>query len=200
MLRKFASAGLVSVVTVGLLTGCMGGKQAMVVPDCTYPDSPEVAAPSWVCDAPVEGVEVSAVGSFRATKAGPAFQKTQATAAARNALAASMKVHVKQLVKNYVESTGVGDDETVDAVSSDVSKQVTNETLYGTKVFRTITNPQTRTMYVLVGMSPENSIRGAQEAMKTSYKNDKAMWQKFMSNKAHEDLDAEIEKIANQDL
>jgi len=201
MLRKFASVGLASVVTIGLLSGCVGGaKQAMIVPDCTYPDSPEVAAPAWVCDAPVEGIEVSAVGSFRATKAGPSFQKTQATAAARNALAANMKVHVKQLVKNYVETTGVADDETVDAVSSDVSKQITNETLYGTKVFRTITNPQTRTMYVLVGMSPDNAAQGAQEALKTSYKNKKAMWQKFMANKAHEDLDAEIEKMANQDL
>ena len=30
--------------------------------DCAYWDSPKVAAPDWVCDAPVEGVEISAVG------------------------------------------------------------------------------------------------------------------------------------------
>lgn len=183
-----------------VLSGCGSNPVApAVVADCTFPDAPEVAAPLWICDAPVEGVAVSAVGSFRKTQAGVQFQKTQATANGRNQLAANMKVHVKQLVKNYVEVTGVGDDETVDTVSSDVSKQVTKETLFGTKVFRTRVSPE-GTMYVLVGMDPEGAAANAQTALKTSYKNQKAMWQKFVAGKAHEELEAEIDKIANQEL
>ncbi|HFD87899.1 MAG TPA: hypothetical protein ENJ35_09525 [Gammaproteobacteria bacterium] len=196
---KYLSTG--AVLAFGaLLSGCASSPQvATVVPDCTFPDAPEVAAPNWICDAPVEGVEVSAVGSFRKTKAGVQFQKTQATANGRNQLAANMKVHVKQLVKNYTEVTGVGDDETVDTVSSDVSKQITKETLFGTKVFRTRVSP-TGTMYVLVGMDSSGAAANAQAALMTSYKNKKAMWQRFMADKAHNELEDEIEKIANQEV
>ncbi len=199
MKLKYLSAG--TALAIGaLLGGCASSPpQVAAVPDCTFPDAPEVAAPAWICDAPVEGVEVSAVGSFRKTQAGVQFQKTQATANARNQLAANMKVHVKQLVKNYTEVTGVGDDETVDTVSSDVSKQVTKETLFGTKVFRTRVSPN-GTMYVLVGMDASGAAANAQTALMTSYKNKKAMWQRFMSDKAHNELEAEIEKIANQDV
>jgi hypothetical protein len=184
-----------------LLVGCAGQeKVAQEVPDCVFPDSPKIAAPGWICDTPVEGVEVSAVGMFRKTKAGAQFQKTQATAAGRNMLAAQMKVHVKQLVKNYSEVTGVGDEETVDTVSSDVSKQVTAATLYGSKVYKTRVNPETGALYVLVGLDPNQAATQATEALKTSYKNKKAQWQKFLAGKAHDELDKEFEKIANQDL
>jgi len=179
-----------------VLAGC---SSAIKVADCTFPDTPSASAPNWVCDMPAEGVEVSAVGSYRPTKAGVQFQKTQATASARNRLAASMKVYVKQLVKNYTEVTGVGDDETVDTVSSDVSKQVTSETLLGTKVYRTRVSPG-GTLYVLVGMDTEGAAANAQTALMSSYKNKKAMWQKLMAGKAHDELEEEVKKMANQQL
>ncbi len=200
MYRKLMSTGA-SLALAVIVAGCSGTQVApQVVADCVFPDSPEIAAPNWVCDMPVDGITVSAVGSFRQTKAGVQFQKTQATAAARNALASQMKVHVKRLVKNFTSTTGVGDDETVDTVSSDVSKQITNETLFGSKAYRTRTNPSTRTLYVFVGMDPEQAAANAQQALKTSYKNKKAMWQRFLAKKAGAELDAEIDKIANQDL
>ena len=31
--------------------------------DCTFPDEPDYGAPGWVCDEPVEGVEITAVGA-----------------------------------------------------------------------------------------------------------------------------------------
>ncbi len=54
--RTFCASALVL-----SLTACVGGEAS--VPDCTYPDSPQTAAPGWVCDEPVEGLAVSAVGS-----------------------------------------------------------------------------------------------------------------------------------------
>ncbi len=194
MNKKLMSVGAGFLSLGMLLSSCASSPKGMLA-DCTFPDSPEMAAPGWICDMPVDGVEVSAVGSFRKTAAGIQFQKTQATAAARNALASRMKVLVKRMVKNYASTTGVGDDETVDTVSSDVSKHVTNETLLGTKVFRTRVNPETRTMYVLIGMDPDGAATNAQTAIKSSYKNKKAMWQRFLAKKADEDLDAEIEKM-----
>ena len=167
--------------------------------DCAFPESPTTAAPVWVCDAPVEGVAVSAVGSFRKTGAGVQFQKTQATAAARNALAANMKIYVKQLIKNYSETTGTGDSETVDTVSSDVSKQITDATLEGSKVFRSIVDPNTGTMYVLVGFDPAQAAQASKESIKSSMNNDQALWQKFQAQKSHDELDAELAKQADME-
>ena len=77
------------------LTACFGGgsKQA-AVPDCTFPDAPAVAAPGWVCDEPVEGLAVSAVGSADKSGAGINFMKQQASAAARVQLAQMMKLWI----------------------------------------------------------------------------------------------------------
>ncbi len=193
--------GVVGILAVVSLAACSSNPKEEVaeVPDCTFPDAPEIAAPAWICDEVIDGFPVSAVGSYRPTKAGHQFQKTQAVAAGRNALASRMKVHVKQMVKNYVETTGVGDDETVDAVTTDVSKQITSETLYGTRAVKTRKSPN-GTLYVLVAMDSADTAKAAQEALKSSYKNQKAMWQKMMADRSFAELDAEIEKIANQNI
>ena len=173
-------------------------KQSSVIQECGFPDSPSVGAPLWVCDAPIAGHEFTAVGSYRQTQAGTQFQKTHATAAARNELASRLQVQVKRMVKNYVETTGVGDDETVDAVSSDTSKHITNETLHGTKVVRSIVNPETGVMYVAISMDTEDAMIATQDALRTSYNNKKALWQRLMAKKSHEELDEEIEKMSQQ--
>lgn len=183
----------------GCATAPQPQQQAQEEPDCGYPDTPMRKAPGWICDEPVPGIEVSAVGSFRKTKAGVQFQKTQAAAAARNQLAAQMKIHVKQLIKSYTETTGIGDSETVDTVSSDVSKQITSATLVGSKIFRSRTNPETKTMYVLVGLDAEKTKKTAEQAIKTSMNNKKALWQKFLAKQAQDELEAEVAKMTAGD-
>ena len=52
-------------------------------------------------------------------------------------------------------------------------------------------------MYVLVVLDPAsiaNAKNAMKEAVKTSYKNDKALWQQFQAQKADQSLDKEIEK------
>ncbi len=110
--------------------------QQAAVPDCTFPDAPTIAAPGWVCDEPVEGLAVSAVGSADKSAAGINFMKQQASTAARVQLAQMMKVQVQNLVKQFAETTGVGDSQTVDMVNSSVTKQITNETLVGTRIYK----------------------------------------------------------------
>lgn len=199
------SVGIGSISILTLLSGCVVAPERQVVreesiaPVCGFPDAPAFAAPPWVCDASsVEGVKNSAIGTYRKTRAGFGFQRSQATAAARNALASSMKTKVGRLIKNYTETTGIGDDEAVDAVALDVSKQVTAEILYGTKIYKSTTNPGTGVVYVLVGMDSGNSALAIQDALKASYRNKKAMWQRFLGKRAHEELDAEIEKMSRQ--
>lgn len=174
-----------------ILAACGGKKE--VVADCVFPDAPERSAPPWICDEPVEGVELAAVGSADKSGAGHDFMKQMAATSARVQLAQRMQVHVQNMIKQYVETTGAASSETVDKVNTLVTKQITNETLVGTRIFKTRTSPNGH-LYVLLGMD-DGSLRSATEkALRTSMKNDAALWQQFKAQKGQDELAAEIAK------
>jgi hypothetical protein len=50
-------------------------------------------------------------------------------------------------------------------------------------------------MYVLVGMpDPKAVAQQVKEAVKTSFRNNQALWQEFKAKKADEELEAAIDK------
>lgn len=188
------NTGLISISGVMLtllLTGCGSDEVKEAAADCVFPDAPNAAAPGWVCDQPVEGVEVSAVGFAEKTAAGHSFMKNMAATDARVQLAQSMKVHVQNMVKQYAETTGAADSETVDKVNTSVTKQITDESLVGTKIFKTRTSPN-GALYVLLGMDATMAAQATQNALTTSMGNDQALWQQFKAQKAQDELAADI--------
>ena len=184
---------VVGVAMSALLAGC-GNNVKEEVADCVFPDAPSTAAPEWICDGPVEGVEVSAVGSAQKSGAGHSFMKQMAATDARVQLAQRMKVHVKNMIKQYVETTGAQDTETVDQVMTSVTKQITNETLVGTKIFKSRTSPS-GSLYVLLGMNADSVQQATEQAVKTSMKNERALWQQFKAQKGQDELAAEISRM-----
>ena len=188
---KFANSFYV-IVPILLLAGCGGKTQpAPSVADCTYPDASDQVAPGWICDEPVAGVELSAVGYAQKSAAGVSFMKQMAVADARVQLAQTFKVHVNNMIKQYAETTGAADSETVDQVNTSVSKLITSETLIGSRLFKSKVGP-TGSMYVIVGLDSNNVQKAAEDSIKSSMKNDEALWQQFKANKAQDELAAEI--------
>ena len=177
-------------VATGLMAGCSGAEKKEVI-ECAFPDAPGTPAAGWVCDEPVPGIEVSAVGSASKSAAGHSFMKQMAATDGRVQLAQQMKVHVQNMIKQYVETTGAADSETVDKVNTSVTKQITKESLVGSKVYKTQTSPN-GTLYVLVGLDKSNAIQATQEALTTSMGNEKALWQQFKASKAQDELAADI--------
>ncbi len=127
--------------------------------------------------------------------------KIEATANARYEIARTINVKVKNMIKNFTETTGVGDDQTVDKVFTNVSKQVAKVDLSGSVVKKTFYDREGNELYVLVALNPEvvaNVAETMKKAAMTSFKNDRALWQKFQAKKAHEELENEIEKEFGQ--
>lgn len=184
----FAVSGLAMSV---LLAACGSEEVKQTALECAFPDAPSTAAPGWVCDEPVEGVEVSAIGSAEKSAAGTAFTKNMAVTDARVQMAQAMKVHVQNMVKQYAETTGAASSETVDKVNTSVTKQITDQTLTGTKPYRSIVSPN-GVMYVLVGMDGGMAAKATEEAVRTSMNNDKALWQQFKAQKGQDELAAAI--------
>ena len=179
------------VTTALLLTSCSSDEVKQAAADCVFPDAPGAAAPGWICDEPVEGIPVSAIGVAEKSAAGHSFMKNMAATDARVQLAQSMKVHVQNMVKQYAEVTGAADSETVDKVNTSVTKQITDETLIGTKIVKTRTSPN-GTLYVLLGMDPSTAAAATENALKTSMNNDRALWQQFKSKQGQDELAAAI--------
>ncbi len=186
---RLISTGAIAVAL--LLTACSGSDVKEETPGCVFPDSPNDPAPSWICNEPVDGVAVWAVGVAEKSAAGHNFMKNMAATDARMQLAQSMKVHVQDMLKQYVETTGAADTETVDKVNTSVTKQITDESLVGTKVFEIRTSPN-GTLYVLLGMDPSVAALATKNALATSMKNDAALWQPFKAQKGQDELASSI--------
>jgi hypothetical protein len=183
---------LLAVAALGVVACSSPPAKVEKVAECVFPGS-DKAAPLWVCDAPVEGMTVGAVGASPKSDAGIAFMKQMAATEARVQLAQNMKVQVQNMIKQYAETTGAGSKETVDRVNTSVTKQITDQTLQGTKIFRSIVGPD-GTMYVLVGLDEAAAQKLTETAVKTSMNNDHAAWQQFKAQKGQDELAAEIAK------
>ena len=176
-----------------LITGtvaCGGGNVKQDVADCVFPDT-DKAAPGWICDEPVPGLDIQAVGIAEKSKGGVSFMKDIAATDARGRLAEQFKVKVNKMVKKYLGNTGVGEAETIDAAAESAVKTISSETLVGSKVFKSRTGPNGR-MFVLVGLDDKAAQHSAQGAVSTSMKNDQALWQKFQAKKSFDEMAAGI--------
>ena len=114
-----------------------------------------------------------------------------ATGNGRSDLVQQIKSQVKEKVETFTRTTGLGDAETVDNVNTAVSKQIAKVDLQGSKAVDAWTAPS-GALYLLVTV-PEATVNGeVKAAVKTSFKNDNALWQQFQSKNALEGLDKEF--------
>ena len=192
MKKTLGSAVLASLLVFGL-TGCGGGDAKPA--EESFDERCRIGgklAPEWACgNANIEGA-ITAVGIAPISKAGRGFTTREAQAQGRSNLAQQIQSLVKDKVEQFTRSTGVGDDEVVDKVSTQVSKQVAKVTLKGSKQIKSWENANTNELYVLMAV-PEKSMNAeAKKQVKSSFKNDQALWQQFQSKNALDSLEKEF--------
>lgn len=177
---------LILACILGLMAGCSSkaAKEANMGKDYK-------GAPNWVFTPDSEG-SFSAVGSATIGKAGFAFARNEAMADARDQLARRINVKVQNIAKNFVQVTGIGNDEVVDRVVSNASRQIANTDLAGSTM-RTMWRSDNDELFVLVDLDPESVKAIAKEAVVSSYKNDSVLWQQFQAKEAFNELDEILE-------
>ncbi|MBU1172239.1 MAG: LPP20 family lipoprotein [Proteobacteria bacterium] len=183
-MRKFMVIMAVMAIACVMVVGCKSADK-----------QPPSNLPAWALVPPEGGI--SGVGSAKIGPAGMQTARIEAAANARDEIARTLNVRVKNMIKNFTETTGIGDAQTVDKVFTNVSKQVSKVDLTGSQIKKAHVDQDNNELYVLVAVNPE-AVAQASEAMKqaaiTSFKNDQALWQKFQAKKGHEELEKEIEK------
>lgn len=186
---------LISVLMTGLLalsfTGCSNKQPEVKEADfrCRIDGA---LAPEWACGNAVFEGSVTAVGSAPLSKLGEGFSRREAMANARSNLAQQIQTLVKEKVETFSRSTGVGGTEVADKVSTQVSKQVAKATLNSSKQLKYWQNSNTKDLYVLVGVLENDLNSEIKNQVKSSYKNDDALWQQFQSTQALESLEKEF--------
>jgi hypothetical protein len=141
----------------------------------------------------VAGWAVTAPGTAAKTAAGYSFQKQMAMTDARVQLAQQVKIQVSNMVKQFAETTGTGDRETVDRVNASVTRQITDQSLSGSKAVVSVTAPD-GSLWVLVGLDQKAVEEITKSAVKTSMNNEAAMWQKLQAKKSMDELAEEVAK------
>ena len=154
-----------------------------------------VLAPEFTC-APFSSGSVTALGIAKMNAGNDkAYQRTEAMGSARDELARQLQVKVSNLLKKYKATTGSGSAATFDNSTSDVSKQLASQTLVGSKqIGKSWRHPKTNELFIMVGISTDDVKNKMEDAVKTSFKNDRAMYQKFLAEKANGELSRELEK------
>lgn len=174
-----------------MLVGC-GGKDA----ETELANPCFKGAPAWVINPTVEGA-IAAAGSSKVSAGGMQFTRDAAMANARSEISRVIEVKVNTMMKDFTQVTGVGDAETVDKVTSSVSKQVSSQVLQGT-MQKEAWISSCNEFYVLVVLDPTKVASATKDQVLTSMKNDQALWQQFLAQKAQDELDAAVEKEFGQ--
>jgi hypothetical protein len=190
-MRTSLSFLVVAVLAIVLVTGCSGKQVSSVDRDNLPANLAE--APDWVFQPQVKG-KLAAVGSAPKSSGGMQFQRNEAMASARDELARMVSVNVRNMFQSFQEATGIGDAETFDRVSTNVSKQVTNQTLVGSRQDDIWVDPE-GTMYLLAVLDPKTVGAAVKEAARVSMDSAEALYQQMKAKEAFDDLDEQIDRV-----
>jgi len=199
-MKKLLITGLIPVLAGSLLLVGCSSKEEIQVSNKTEKTSdmyvnPELkGSPKWV-RIPYVKDSISDIGSAPQNAGNDfAFQREEAIADARDNLAKQISVKVNNMFKSYKAVTGSGASSTFDKSSEKVSKQIASQTLNNT-ILKDTWISTSGTFYVLMAVDTTQVSTKIEESIRTSFKDDKAMYQKFLASKAQGELASELEKL-----
>lgn len=188
------------IALVGLIAAIMAGcSDKEPEPSNEYQSTFEckqenVLAPKWTCIPNVPGY-YAGVGIAENSTAGMAHMKRVALMNGRSDLAQQIQTQVKDKMEGFTKATGVGAGESIDMVTTAVTKQVAQANLRDSKAVD-MWNAPSGALFMLVTVPQENVNatvkKTVKESVQSSFNKDDARWQQFQSEEALKSLDAEF--------
>ena len=129
-------------------------------------------------------------GVGNAQKANLSLARQTATARARDEIARAVSVKVSNMIKDFLQQSGVGESAQALEFTESVSKQVASTSLSGA-VVKEVAQGDDGMIYVLVEY-PLSSVR---QAALAEAKKKEAQYTEFKARKSFEDLEKEIAKL-----
>ncbi len=149
-----------------------------------------VKAPKWTCVSEIDGF-YSSVGISQKSQAGIAHMRRVALANGRSELAQQINTLVKDKISVYSATAGEGSSQSVDAATESITKQVAKVDMVDSKAIDMWSAPS-GTLYMLVVVPKDATNKQITSNLKSSYKNQEALWQEFKSKNALDELEKEF--------
>ncbi|AOT08997.1 LPP20 family lipoprotein [Pseudoalteromonas luteoviolacea] len=186
---------LTTVLVTGILAGCSSTQEQSA-------SQSKVNIPDWVLNPTIEnGIAAADCVKFSGNIS---IDQKSSVANARLALAQQIETRIEGLDKTFANRTDANDDTTVGSTFSSVSKQLTKQTLNGSRVNRAdVVEIGGKDYYCsLVVLSPQLTQSLFKDVIKESKKelnpqDEKFLYQEFKAYKAEKDLEKEIARLTN---
>lgn len=123
-------------------------------------------APSWACGTYANNENYYAVGSAPISKLGHNFTRTEALANGRSNLAQQIELDVRTKVESYMRSSGIKDAELGEKVVTQVSRQLSDLTLRGSRQVSYWENKGDNSIYLLLSVSKASTKELLSESIK----------------------------------
>lgn len=151
--------------------------------------------PQWYQEPTSLGDKYAASGSAKPNKAGDIeLQRIEAAAVARAELARQMELRVKDMYKRATQELGIGEDQTIDHAVQYATKQIADVTLKNSQQKKLFIDNETGVLYTLIVLDSSIVDRQLKSSIRTSLKNEEAMWQKFQATRMWEELESKESK------
>ena len=182
------SSSSVILLVVLTLYGCGGPKTVNLSPSPT--EKVIAGIPDWYKTPPTDAEHLFGIATATSRDMQMAVQKAKTTAQAD--LAQQLSTKLGNLTKQFQEETGEQEGSELLTQFTSATKTVTSETLVGTKVDQQQILPEKEIYRVYVLMSLP--IGKANEMLMEKLKADQALYTRFRSTQAFEELDKEIKE------
>jgi len=176
-----------------MFSACSGQPEVEKLPERGQCLIENKVAPSWVCNQDIgykDQLKDLGIAPYRGSGEF-GFARREAMANGRSNLAQQIQTEVKDKVATFMEKTGLGERATIDKVTTQVSKQVARVSMTNSHQLEFWDSGTS--LFILVGIPKKdvNSKIGA--SVRTSLKNDDALWQQYKAKNSLDGLDKEFE-------
>jgi len=164
-----------------MMVNCGGGKPPAKVNDI----------PKWYLNPPQTEDAIYEAGD--AAKQSMGLAKEAADARARDAISRTIEVKVSNMLKNFMQESGIGEDAEALEFTSSVSKQISNNVLNGARIVKREMKTE-GTLYHAYSLAEYNLNSLIQETLSEA-KKQKALYNEAKANLSFDDLEKEIQKL-----
>ena len=154
----------------------------------TKQDYTTAGMPDFFVNPPTSEDKFYGVGT--AKKQNPSLAKKTATARARDEISQAVQVKVNNMLKDFMQESGVGENAQALEFTESVSKQVSSQTLAVSKIIKTEV-AKDGTFYVLV----EYALQDAVDASVSEARNQEALYNEFKARQGFEALEKELNSL-----
>jgi len=174
---------VIALAALALIVSCAGGAEESAPPA----PAEQSGAPSWYLNPPAAEDAIYGVGSAQMSSLDTS--RRMAISRAREDIAFQMNAQIEAAIVDYAQESGVDDNNQVISFVENISRQVTEATLQGTRPEEVDQGPD-GTIYALVSFPKGNYREAASEAFQ---RNEDAAFAEFKAEQALDYLDEQID-------